>query len=199
MLHPRHRWQKALGTLPFASSFLYSFSHILNICPKSAAQTEGFPAHRVRLWENPVSKMTPSLTLLSLLSLFLDLLQLLHQFLLFPFNLLLLLFCHLTFLLFIFQQSTRKGERRNGTGYQGHMEALGSPRPSSTDPLVPTHLTYLGLVRQDHSPFSLYSCTHIIAPHGLVCSEPCQFVPVSGGPTWTPSSSTTQWVTSGWP
>ena len=79
MLHPRHRWQKALGTLPFASSFLYSFSHILNICPESAAQTEGFPAHRVRLWENPVSKMTPSLTLLSLLSLFLDLLQLLHQ------------------------------------------------------------------------------------------------------------------------
>ena len=110
MLHSRHRWQKALGTLPFASSFLYSFSHILNICPESEAQTEGFPAHRVRLWENPVSKMTPSLTLLSLLSLFLDLLQPLHQFLLFPFNLLLLLFCHLTFLLFIFQQSTRKGE-----------------------------------------------------------------------------------------
>ena len=44
MLYPRHRWQKALSTLPFASSFLCSFSHILNICPESAAQTEGFPA-----------------------------------------------------------------------------------------------------------------------------------------------------------
>ena len=180
-------WQEGIRPSPAKLRLIISKLHI-----PGWSQTEGFPAHRVRLWENPVSKMTPSLTLLSLLSLFLDLLQLLHQFLLFPFNLLLLLFCHLTFLLFIFQQSTRKGERRNGTGYQGHMEALGSPRPSSTDPLVPTHLTYLGLVRQDHSPFSLYSCTHIIAPHGLVCSEPCQFVPVSGGPTWTPSSSTTQ-------
>ena len=116
MLHPRTQLAESSrhsSSCPITPLF---FSHIWNIWPESAAQTEGFPAHRVRLWENPVSKVTPSLTLLSLLSLFLDLLQPLHQFLLFPFNLLLLLFCHLTFLLLIFQQSTRKGERRDGTG-----------------------------------------------------------------------------------
>lgn len=74
----------------------------------SAAQGKGYIHLRVQFWGNLASTVTPSLTLLSLLGLLLDLLQLLHQLFLLPFNLLLLFFCQLTLLLLIFQQSTRK-------------------------------------------------------------------------------------------
>lgn len=146
---------------------------------------------RVRLWENPVSRwLKPHLV--DLLSLFLALAS--HQFLLFPFNLLLLLFCHLTFLLFIFQQSIGK-ERRNGLRYQATWKPWDpqtfwpwslSPHPSNI--LGACEARSLSLL-----PIFLYS--HHSPWAGMLRALPvCPSIRRS---TWTPSSSTVsnQWVT----